>query len=244
MKEAELYEPVKKFLLEKLECDHVYAEVTNYDVLGTCGPLNIIVEMKTRLSFKLLDQAKDALGNAEYVYIAVPMTKNYATLHFIEYEFLRKYGIGFLQVEENKHYKKDSIYSSQQNKYNVTVVCPAKFSNLRRKYKQKNKDSTFYRTIRDSIRPFHETNIGGVKAGGSETEYSNTIKKVKRYLSENGWSSVEDILANVDTHYANPKPSLVATFKQSWNVDWIDTKVENRKTFYNIKPTLEKEEFE
>lgn len=236
MKEAELYAPVKQFLLEKLECDHVYAEVNNYDVLGTCGPLNIIVEMKTRLSFKLLDQAKGALGSAEYVYIAVPKSKNYNELHFIEYEFLRKYGIGFLQVEENKYYHKNPTYNYQRNKYDVSVVCSAKFSNLRRKYKQKNKDSTFYRTIRDSIRPFHETNIGGVKAGEAETDYSNTIKEVKEYLSRNGWSTIDDILSNVGTHYANPKPSLIATLKQSWNADWIDTKLENKKWYYNLKP--------
>lgn len=51
MKESELYAPVKQFLLKK-GCTEVYAEVGNFDVLGILGAVNIIVEMKTTLSFK------------------------------------------------------------------------------------------------------------------------------------------------------------------------------------------------
>lgn len=235
MKESELYEPVKKFLLQNLDCDDVYAEVENHDVLATCGAINIIVEMKTRLSFKLLDQAKNSLRSAEYVYIAVPRTKNHGDLFFIQQEFLRPNGIGFLQVYENPSYKENPEHDFQRERYKINVLNPARYCSLRRKYMQDNKEKNYYHDIRHSLKPFHKENIGGVKGGVSTTNYSNTIEKVKDFLSLNGWSTVEEILEDVDTHYARPKPSLVATLQESWNANWISIKIENGKRYFNIK---------
>jgi len=43
VKESDLFAPVKQFLLEKIGCEKVYAEVLKYDVVGTIGNHNIIV---------------------------------------------------------------------------------------------------------------------------------------------------------------------------------------------------------
>ena len=74
MKESELFGPVKKFLLEQ-GCTDVYGEVMNCDVLGINGDINYIVEMKTSLTFKLIDQALKRVRLGQYVYIAIPKRK-------------------------------------------------------------------------------------------------------------------------------------------------------------------------
>lgn len=66
------------------------------------------------------------------------------------------------------------------------------------------------------------------------------IEKIKEYLSEHGWSSIDDILDNVPAaknHYANPKASLRATLRERWNEHWIETKQckKNRQLLYRMK---------
>ncbi|MBC1604504.1 hypothetical protein HCJ39_07235 [Listeria rocourtiae] len=64
MQEKELYEPVRNWLYQHVGCEAVYAEVWDVDVLGTHGACNVLVELKTSLSFKLLDQAIDRVKGA------------------------------------------------------------------------------------------------------------------------------------------------------------------------------------
>ncbi|MER2458282.1 hypothetical protein ABS751_10470 [Bacillus subtilis] len=61
MKESDLFEPVKSFLI-KNGCSKVYGEVLGCDVFGINGVCDIVVELKTTLSFKLIDQALDRLN--------------------------------------------------------------------------------------------------------------------------------------------------------------------------------------
>ncbi|MGF9814306.1 hypothetical protein [Bacillus toyonensis] len=74
LKESDLFAPVKSFLIEN-GCSNVYGEVLGCDVLGLHGTCDIIVELKTTLSFKLIDQALDRLNYGHYVYIAIPQRK-------------------------------------------------------------------------------------------------------------------------------------------------------------------------
>lgn len=71
MKETDLYKPVKDWLLDYVGCNEVYPEISDVDVLGIAGKTDIIVELKTRFSFKLLEQAEDRLQYAPYIYVAV-----------------------------------------------------------------------------------------------------------------------------------------------------------------------------
>ncbi|MBL1227132.1 hypothetical protein [Enterococcus sp. BWR-S5] len=75
MKETDLYKPVKDWLLDYVGCNEVYPEISDVDVLGIAGKTDIIVELKTRFSFKLLEQAEDRLQYAPYIYVAVPYPK-------------------------------------------------------------------------------------------------------------------------------------------------------------------------
>ena len=102
MKESELYEPVKKFGLEQ-GCSEVYGEVMNCDVLGIHGEINYIVEMKTSLSFRLIDQALKRVRLGQYVYIAIPRRKQ-AIPRCVK-EILTSYKIGLIQSWKNEQSK-------------------------------------------------------------------------------------------------------------------------------------------
>ena len=211
MKESELYEPVKKFLLEQ-GCSEVYGEVMNCDVLGIHGEINYIVEMKTSLSFRLIDQALKRVRLGQYVYIAIPRRKQ-AIPRCVK-EILTSYKIGLIQV----------------GKRTIKVSIPAEYNALADKRKA-------YQRIRRQIREHHETQIGGVKKGEGVTSYSITMDKIKDYMRsrEGDWVTVDDILDHCDTHYRNPKASVMATLKEKWNQDWCETKLENRRRYFRMK---------
>lgn len=215
MKESDLFEPVKRFLLEKVGCDAVYGEVGNCDVLGTHGVVDIIVELKTTLSFKLLDQAIDRLLLGHYVYIAIPERKS--SIPSSVRWLLRTKGIGLLTVSKSRGREKDRLV--------VTDTIPARFNRVRNSYY----------SIRDSIKDYHKTEVGGVPSGEGKTDYSVTIDNVKHFLRRNGWSSINEISEYCETHYAQPKPSLSRTLMEEWNKDWCDVKAENGVRYFRYK---------
>jgi hypothetical protein len=76
--------------------------------------------------------------------------------------------------------------------------------------------------------------IGGVKSGDGPTEYSITMDNVKAFMKSRDWVTVDEI-ANVQTHYLKPKPSLAATLRARWNIDWCEHNIEKRKTYFKYK---------
>lgn len=211
MKESDLYLPIKKFLIEN-GCSDVYGEVLNCDVLGINGDLNYIVEMKTTLSFKLIDQAIERIRLGHYVYIAVPKRKS-ATPRCVK-EILQTYKIGLLEVGKRK----------------VKIEIPAQYNELA------NKRNGYIR-IRKHIKEYHQTQVGGVKSGEGVTSYSLTMDGIKEFMrdtKQGAWVTVDEIIEQCETHYRNPKPSVLATLKEKWNQDWCESKIENRKRYFRF----------
>lgn len=220
MKESDLFLPVKEFLLEN-GCSDVYGEVLNFDVLGITGASNIIVELKSSLSFKLLDQAIDRLNYGHYVYIAIPKRKDYIPRSIKE--FLQYKKIGVLEVEKSLRFP-DGI---------VNVSIPARFNHRATQMHKRGLNK-----IREHIKPYNEAQIGGVKGGESVTDYSLMIDNIKDFMrirKRGKWVTVEEILEHCEVYYANPKPSLMATLQANWNQPWCETKLENRKKYFRFK---------
>lgn len=211
MKESELFGPVKRFLIEQ-GCSDVYGEVMNCDVLGVAGDINYIVEMKTSLNFKVIDQAMGRVRLGHYVYIAIPRRKQ--GIPRCVREILDAYDIGLIQVGKRK----------------TSVTIPAEYNDLANKRKG-------YKRIRNRIREHNKTQVGGVKKGDGITAYSLTMDRIKAYMAskEGEWVSVDEILENCKTHYKKPKPSLTATLQKKWNQDWCESKLEKRKRYFRIK---------
>lgn len=213
MKESDLFEPIKRYLLEEVGCSAVYGEVANCDVLGIHGPSNIVVELKTTLSFKVIEQALDRVHSAQYLYVAVPKPKSISRL---ARSILMQNKIGLLLIDKNNQ---------------VERIIPARFNRIRHKGS----------SIRRHIRSYHETQKGGVKSGEGETDYSVTIKTIKEYLQrirlwgkKDGWVTVDEILEHCETHYSRPKPSVMATLQAHWNRSWCESKVEGRKRYFRF----------
>ncbi|EDZ49860.1 hypothetical protein [Bacillus cereus] len=218
-KETDLFAPVKAFLL-KNGCTNVYGEVLGCDVLGIDGCCDIIVELKTTLSFKLIDQALDRLNMGHYVYIAIPQRKGH--IPRCVKKVLEQNKIGLLEIGKDR-FSDDII---------AYVSIPAKYNRLATEWKKKG-----FKSIRDYIKNYHKEQIGGVKGGEGVTDYSITIDNIKNFLRyrKNGeWTSIEEILNHCETHYANPKPSLIATLQAEWNRNWCQYKRENGKAYFKI----------
>lgn len=211
MKESDLYNPVKEFLIEK-GCVDVYGEVGTCDVLALQGDVNWIVELKTSLSFKLIDQAIERTRIGHFVYIAIPKRKN--GIPRCVREILTNHHIGLLEV----------------GKTSVKETIPANYNPLA------NKRNAFQR-VRKLIRTYSVTQVGGVKSGESITDYSITMDRVKEFLSEHHgtWFTADAILESCETHYKNPKQSLTATLQEKWNQEWVETSVIDRRRHFRSK---------
>ena len=204
MKESDLFEPLKHFLLDKMKCDAVYAEVGSIDVVGQHGNYYIGIEMKTSLNFKVIAQAQERQRYVDYVFILVPLPKKQHER--IVLEWIKELGIGLMYYGLNKHYS----YESE-----VRIVHWGK------RNKVPYKDTT--KRIIEKEKHLVSINVGGVKGGESITPYKNTIDKIKHclYFEKNGLT-IKEILERVETHYANPKPSTAATLRAHWNVAWCE----------------------
>lgn len=75
MKETELYEPIKKYLLQKGY--KVQAEVKNCDIACLYENSLIIIEIKKTFNLKLLYQALDRKSFADKVFVAISRPKNF-----------------------------------------------------------------------------------------------------------------------------------------------------------------------
>src|SRR5579875_666308 len=73
LREADLYEPVSKFLIE--QGFTVRSEVQHCDVVAISGDEMIVVELKRSLNLRLLVQATQRQQMTESVYLAIPRPK-------------------------------------------------------------------------------------------------------------------------------------------------------------------------
>lgn len=221
LKESDLYPPVKK-LLEAKGYD-VYAEVTGVpgnwssraDVVATNYPAVCVVEMKTSLSLELIEQAFSWIPMAHYIYIAIPKRKKKVPV-FVK-KVLSQYGIGIIEV--------NTMYS-----FHASITHPARFN--RPKY------STDWKAL---LKPEHKTWVqGGTNSGGHVTHYKLTIQGVRDFLRRKGkWCTISEILEHCETHYASPKNSLAKALV-SFEHEWCEVKVENRKRYYRLKKGVRK----
>ena len=97
LKETDLYEPVKEWL--ESQGYEVFPEVQldsygrRADIVALRKPCVCIVELKTAITFKLIEQAEMWKGYANYIYVAVPQGRmNYGAT------ILKQKGIGILTV--------------------------------------------------------------------------------------------------------------------------------------------------
>lgn len=211
MKESDMYEPVKQFLLNALDCDRVVAEVFDFDVLGLCGDHhNVIVEMKRGLNFKVIQQAMRAKQYAHWVYVAVIRPTKRSDEHTWVYETLLKpHGIGLLYVNDpDKSYthwrhripdmppvgfaieEQPQRWRSPAPNAKLRRISVAKYTRTpntkRRVHHTPHTNQTYASYIRSNIPEWADENIGGVKGGDARrvTAYSKLMSAIRSFLEE------------------------------------------------------------
>lgn len=222
LKEVDLFQPVKNLLMDFMGCSAVYGEVGSCDVLGLHGSSNVAVELKLSLTFHLLDQAVERLALAQYVYIAIPKRKR--PLPRSARQFLKENKIGVIEVSLDDF----------SGELVAVVAVPARYNRLATDRYKKG-----FNKIRERIESFHGDQKGGVPSGEGVTHYSVTMDRIKSFLGSNRnrgkWFTVDEILLGCETHYANPKPSVMSTLQKSWNREWCENDVINGKRVFRYR---------
>ena len=174
-KETDLYDPCKT-LLESLDYQ-VKAEVGAIDIMAIKDDYMVIVELKLKISLKLIYQAIDRQKLADKVYIALPKTVINQTKsnvkHFLN--LLKRLEIGLIVVSNN-----------QAEVLVETFGFDLKRSITASKKKKEKLMKEF--TLRKS-----DMNVGGTKSK-KMTHYKEKVIEIAKYLREFGQKSPKEIV--------------------------------------------------
>jgi hypothetical protein len=176
MEEKELYEPVKRLLESKGY--QVKAEVKDIDVFGIKEGYTVAIELKTKVSLKLIYQAIERQKLCDKVYIALPkeaIKSHQANLRQFVY-LLKRLDIGLIRVVGNQ----------------ASLLMESKgFDVLKSKTQSSRKKKALLKEF--SLRESNE-NIGGMK-GKKMTHYREKVLKIAQYLYEFKEKSPKEIKA-------------------------------------------------
>ncbi|MBF2536411.1 hypothetical protein [Listeria marthii] len=200
MKESDLFLPTKKWIAENYACDEIYAEVINCDLFALSGAANIIVELKTTLSFKVIEQAINRKLYGHYIYVAVPRKKSLSKL---AKNILKENGIGLLFIENDK----------------VIRIIPARFNRVR---------GRDVRSYIKPFHANEVGGVKGGEGNSEYKIMINNIKRMlkseRRFSTCGGWVTVSEILETCETYYSSPRQQVAQTLQESWNEKWCESR--------------------
>jgi hypothetical protein len=194
LEEKSMYLPVKE-LLEK-NGFIVKGEIGEIDVFGMNLAFSVAVELKTKISLKLLYQAVERQKIAESVYVAIPADAKKSHLdsyrHFIH--LLRRLEIGLIIVNNEKAYielesipfDRNKSVSRNQKKKNIIV---SEFTNRTNSLNiggSKGKKVTYYRELSLRIGSFLKE---GINSSPKQIKAATGIENTSSILQKNyyGW---------------------------------------------------------
>lgn len=179
MKETDIYLPVKELLIS--QGFKVKAEVKNIDVLGIKDDFMLAVELKTKLSIKLIYQAIDRQKIVDQVYIALPKSsiKMRSTAYRNLSYLLKRLEIGLIIVHDQKAEVliEASLYDMQKS---------------RSRYKKRKQE-----TLKEfKLRKFSQ-NTGGSK-DKKITRYKEAVIEIAIYMMDHQPVSPKEIKARTN----------------------------------------------
>lgn len=174
-KETDLYDPCKT-LLESLGYQ-VKAEVGAIDIMAIKDDYMVIVELKLKISLKLIYQAIDRQKLADKVYIALPKTVLNQTKsnvkHFLN--LLKRLEIGLIVVSNN----------------HAEVLVETFGFDLKRSITASKKKKE--KLIKEFALRKSDMNVGGTKSK-KMTHYKEKVIEIAKYLREFGQKSPKEIV--------------------------------------------------
>lgn len=231
LKESDMFLPIKKFFED--EGYTIYAEVPFYgrtaDIVAIKNGIITVVETKTSMNIKLLEQVFYWRYKAHYVYTAVPQGSGMSSF---ARDLLKSAGIGIFILDI--HSSVDSPFCSRVYK----LINAKLFRKIGLYYK-----GELYKTIRweQHIIPEYALNTAGVKCGDIRvSRYKLMMEHAKKLIShyEDG-ISIDELSNALDTYYVNPKTGLFNALK-NFESSWCELfkKPGERKTYVRIKSDL------
>ncbi len=179
MKETELYEPVVS-LLENYGFS-LKGEIGEVDIFGMKENLSIAVELKTKISLKLIYQAVERQKYVDITYIAIPKvaikSHEVNARHF--YYLLRRLEIGLILVSNN----------TAQIEFEAIPFD-------RRKSISKNKTKKA-KLVKEFNTRSNTSNVGGMR-GKKITLYKEKAVLIASHIISNGISSPKTIKENTN----------------------------------------------
>lgn len=174
MKETDLYLPVKALLIS--QGFKVKAEIKDIDILGSKDDYLCAVELKTKLSIKLIYQAIDRQKIVDQVYVAIPKSsiKVRSTAYKNLVYLLKRLEIGliFVDQEHAEVVLEASIYDMDKS---------------RARYKKRKQQ-----TLKEFRLRKYSSNLGGTK-GKKITRYKEQVIEIASFLIEHKSASPKEI---------------------------------------------------
>jgi len=174
MNETELYEPVKALL--EAQAFTVKGEVGEIDVFAMRNNESIAIELKTKISLKLLYQAVERQKLADSVYIAIPLSakKSHSDSYHHFVHLLRRLEIGLIIV-------------SGSNAYVEIEAVP--YDRVRSVIRSKKKKTKIISEFQSRISTM---NVGGTK-GKKMTHYKEKVLLIGAFLLHQSNASPKEI---------------------------------------------------
>lgn len=174
MKETDLYKPVKDLLVS--QGFDVKAEIKDIDILASKADVLCAVELKTKVSLKLIYQAIDRQKIVDQVYIAIPKTSiKQRTSTYRDFIYLlKRLEIGLIIVEDNEAEVciEAAVYDMEKS---------------RSRYKRRKQQ-----TLKEFKLRKYNKNTGGTNKK-SITRYKEQVIEIASYLIEHKTASPKEI---------------------------------------------------
>lgn len=160
------------------------------DIVATLGAITWVIEVKTSFTMKLLEQACDKVGHANYVSVAVP----YGKISRIMKEFLNFKGIGCIFVR------------------NPSSVSKRHYSNVEEHIRPKLYRKSSGR-IKKALRTEYQDCVPGTSAPGWTPFKGTCIEAYKHVLAAGGSCLYRDMIKKIKHHY-HTESGAMSSFKQ------------------------------
>lgn len=182
--EAELGPPVVAWLAE--QGFDVYQEVDAgriADIVGVCGPLVAVVELKLSLSFELLYQATSWRWCAHQIWVGVPAAKR-SDGRRMALDCFAQNGIGVVEVER----RPDGSAVAQNSAPPAFRRLAGGPEYLRGALREENRTAAF---------------AGARASDRTWTQFKVTCNRVRDYLAQHDGAPIGDVVRDVEHHYAS-----------------------------------------
>ena len=184
IKETDVSQPIVEFL--QVMGWEVFQEVgigRSADIVARRDKLIWVVETKTSLSLKVMEQASNWKGYANYVSIGIPETKNrYGK------QILKQINTGCLEVSKNRMENLVGFYEPGEGVYET----------VKSKFWRRRSD-----WMEETLKKHKDINKAGVTSTEKITPFKETVSEIVRYLRRHPGSTMKEIADNVPSHYSS-----------------------------------------